>query len=630
MLRRIALADVLSGAVLVVLRGIGGYARETKPVQLAARGSAVEARLRGREQFHREVLDSLAAPTALLDAEGSVLMVNAAWRLMCGADPSIAASAGAADAVGSSGRRSSYRETVEAVHPPGQARAAWRGAQQVLNGAVEFRLDVEDRRGGEHRWYGLQIRPLTADGGGAVASYTDITANKEVEARLFHQATHDPLTGLANRSLLSDRLIRAVASVRREGALAVLFVDLDSFKLINDSYGHHAGDDLLRQVAARLQHATRPQDTVARFAGDEFVVLCEGLHTELPGFVVAERILHALSPPFHLRLGLVTVTASVGVALCEASDLARADEDDHAAWTDAEALLQAADTAMFAAKVKGPGRYEVYSDALHSQARERLELTEALRRALPAGDLLLHYQPLADLDTGAVVGLEALTRLQLPDGAVRPAADFIDLAEDIGLIVEIDRWALATAAEQAAAWARAGHPLPRLAVNASASRLADPRLVTDVVAALARVPESFELCLEITEHAIMDRRDHVIPVLRQLHDLGVLIALDDFGTGHSSLAYLQQFPVDVIKLDRSFLAPVEGQAPDDRLIGGLLELAGTLDLAVVVEGIETIEQLRRLRDVAAARGSTVIGQGYLLAPPAPQPAPPARVQLPNT
>jgi predicted signal transduction protein with EAL and GGDEF domain len=221
-----------------------------------------------------------------------------------------------------------------------------------------------------------------------------------------------------------------------------------------------------------------------------------------------------------LRAGLVTVTASVGVALCEASDLARADEDDHVAWTDAEALLQAADTAMFAAKVKGPGRYEVYSDALHSQARERLELTEALRRALPAGDLLLHYQPLADLDTGAVVGLEALTRLQLPDGAVRPAADFIDLAEDIGLIVEIDRWALATAAEQAAAWARAGHPLPRLAVNASASRLADPRLVTDVVAALARVPESFELCLEITEHAIMDRRDHVIPVLRQLHDLG--------------------------------------------------------------------------------------------------------------
>jgi EAL domain-containing protein (putative c-di-GMP-specific phosphodiesterase class I) len=331
-----------------------------------------------------------------------------------------------------------------------------------------------------------------------------------------------------------------------------------------------------------------------------------------------------------LRAGLVTVTASVGVALCEASDLARADEDDHAAWTDAEALLQAADTAMFAAKVKGPGRYEVYSDALHSQARERLELTEALRRALPAGDLLLHYQPLADLDTGAVVGLEALTRLQLPDGAVRPAADFIDLAEDIGLIVEIDRWALATAAEQAAAWARAGHPLPRLAVNASASRLADPRLVTDVVAALARVPESFELCLEITEHAIMDRRDHVIPVLRQLHDLGVLIALDDFGTGHSSLAYLQQFPVDVIKLDRSFLAPVEGQAPDDRLIGGLLELAGTLDLAVVVEGIETIEQLRRLRDVAAARGSTVIGQGYLLAPPAPQPAPPMRVQLPTT
>lgn len=292
-------------------------------------------------------------------------------------------------------------------------------------------------------------------------------------------------------------------------------------------------------------------------------------------------------------------------------------------------LLQAADTAMFQAKAFGRGRYAVYTDSLHVQAKERLELTEALRRALPDGELRLHFQPLVDLRTGAVVGMEALTRWQPAGEPLRDAAEFIDVAESSGLIVDVDRWALRTAVAQATVWQQAGVELPQLAVNVSARRLADPHLVADVAAALAGLPDPASLCLEITEHAVVERPVLVTAALRQLRELGVTIALDDFGTGHSSLAYLQQFPVDVVKLDRSFIAAGAGSsAAADRLIGGIVALARTLELAVVVEGIETLDQLDRLRVLTAGDDVALIGQGYLLGPPASHPVPPATVQLP--
>ena len=268
----------------------------------------------------------------------------------------------------------------------------------------------------------------------------------------------------------------------------------------------------------------------------------------------------------------------------------------------------------------------MYTQALRRRARDRLTLIEALRRALPAGELRLHYQPLVDLGTGAVVGLEALTRWQPPNGPLRAASEFIDVVEDTDLIVEVDRWALQAAGEQAAVWARAGHPVPRLAVNVSARRLADPQLLTDVETVLTAGPVRPTLWLEITERAVVERPTRVSAALHRLRELGVTVALDDFGTGQSALAYLQQFPVDVVKLDRSFLTP--HRRGDDRLIRGLLALARTLDLTVVVEGIETPAQLARLRALPTVTAGPLIGQGYLLGRPAPQPRPPRQVPIP--
>ena len=322
------------------------HARDRQESRAAAdEARAAAERLRRRERFHREVLDSMAAATAVVDRDGIVGTVNTAWRQLTGAGVGVGG-----DGSGPVDEGRYFADVARRLHPAGPALQVEAGVRDVLRGAAAaFQLDLPDRRV-EERWYALQVTPLSADGGGAVATYTDITASKQVQAQLFHQATHDPLTGLANRALLHDRLSRAVDSVRRAGALAVLFVDLDGFKLVNDSYGHHTGDQLLRAVAGRLRDAVRPEDTVARFAGDEFVVLCEGLPAERSAVGLAERVLRALTPPVRLGFGELTVTASVGVAVRDAADPGTAEMD-------ADRLLQAADTAMFEAKTRGRGRY---------------------------------------------------------------------------------------------------------------------------------------------------------------------------------------------------------------------------------------------------------------------------------
>lgn len=588
-----------------------------------ARARAAEERLRAREQFHREVLDSMPPATAVLDRDGVIVTVNASWTSR---QPG-------ARGVGVGG---SFRDALQADTASAQAAAAWVGVSRVLAGSgASFGMDLHTvpsvdlasaapGHDGKARWLRLEASPLTADGGGAVAILTDITAAKLVQAQLFHQVTHDPLTGLANRTLFTERLSHSLTAIRRSGTIAVLFIDLDQFKLVNDSYGHSVGDELLIEVAGRIADSVRPQDTVARFAGDEFVLLCDGLDNELQAVSVAARVQRALDPPIRLPAPArdVTVTASIGVAVSSAHSTA--------VPVDADQLLQAADAAMFEAKAAGRGRYAVHSDQLHHSARPRLELIQALRRAVGSSELLLHYQPLAHLTTGVVIGVEALTRWQPVGAPLRAAAAFMDVAEDSGLIIEIDRWALATACRQAAQWSRAGYPAGRVTVNISASRLADPRLVPDVRAALADNPlPAGSLVLEITESAMVQRPAQAARTLNELHDLGVAVALDDFGTGHSSLAYLRQFPVDIVKLDRAFLsAPPAG--PDSRLITGLLHLVRTLDLAVIAEGIETIDQLGVLQELGRITGTErLYGQGYLLAPPAAaEGRPPPRVSLP--
>lgn len=588
-----------------------------------ARTRAAEERLRAREQYHREVLDSMPPATAVLDPGGTIVSVNAAWTRRQRVPYAVGVGAG-------------FRTALQVDTVPSQSAAAWDGVSRVLGGQeFSFGMDLRtvpaaepDRAPGSHadgdRWLRLEASALTADGGGAVVILTDITAAKLVQEQLFHQVTHDPLTGLANRTLFTERLTHSLAARRRSGTLAVLFIDLDQFKLVNDSYGHAVGDQLLIEVAGRIADSVRPQDTVARFAGDEFLLLCDGLDTELQAVAVAARVQRALALPIRLPAPArdVTVTASIGVAV---STPHRKVEP-----VDADQLLQSADAAMFDAKAAGRDRYAVFTDPLHPSARQRLELIQELRRAVTNGELLLHFQPLAHLHTGAVIGVEALTRWQPPDGPLQPAAEFIEVAEDSGLITDIDRWALVAACEQAAAWAGGGFPAGRVTVNVSASRLADPRLVPDVRTALARSPlPAGSLVLEITESAVVQRPAQAARTMGELRDLGVAIALDDFGTGQSSLAYLRQFPVDIVKLDRSFLSPSTG-GRDSRLIAGLLHLVRALELTVIAEGIETLEQLAVLQELGRVTGTEALyGQGYLLAPPAaPERRPPPRVPLP--
>jgi diguanylate cyclase (GGDEF)-like protein len=465
------------------------------------------------------------------------------------------------------------------------------------------------------QWYGASHAPdieeplLHAQGFMAVSTLTGLllaVVRDEREAavgELARRALHDPLTGLPNRALLADRLEQALARSREDGTmLALLLVDLDEFKNVNDSLGHHTGDQLLTQVAPRLRAAVRPQDTVARFGGDEFVVLCEGLAGPWEAEDVAHRLAGAWSEPFPLGEDDVYISGSTGIAV------ARAGRADRAA------LLREADAAMYRAKDRGRGHAELYDDAMRAQAYERLRLERDLRRALADGDIAVHYQPIVDLETGRPIAVEALSRWTHPErGHVSPAA-FIPVAEESGLIADLGRDVLRDACAQVARW-RAELPGAehlQLSVNVSARQITRGELLTQVGQALreAGLPPS-ALALEVTESALMEETDAPGPVLASLRALGVQIVLDDFGTGYSSLSYLRRFPLDGLKLDRSF---VDGLGRQDAaaVVAAIIGMGTTLGLVITAEGIETRDQAERLRDLGCPRG-----QGYVLARPLP-------------
>ncbi len=435
---------------------------------------------------------------------------------------------------------------------------------------------------------------------GLVLTLRDVTERRQLERQLTHRAFHDALTGLANRVLLQDRVEHAVARAGRDGTVVgVLFLDLDDFKVVNDTLGHSSGDKLLMAVAQRLTGLLRPHDTAARVGGDEFAVLIEGAISPAEVDEVAERIVTALATPFTVDRGPVGGGASVGVATTvEAADAAE--------------LLRRADLALYAAKAAGKGQWRRYQATLHTAMVERMELRAALEQALAKDAFTLRFQPIVHLGSGEVAGFEALVRWRHPThGLIRPN-QFIEVAEESGLIVPLGSWVLERALVEAAGWQPTpGRRRPYVSVNVSARQVRAGGFVEGVRAALARstLPPQL-LMLEITESLLLRDDQQIFADLTTLHELGVKIAIDDFGTGYSSLSYLQQFPIDVLKIDKSFIDHTTASAKQTAVVEAIIRLAGTLDLQVIAEGIQDAAQ----RDVLTRMGCP-FGQGYLFARP---------------
>jgi diguanylate cyclase (GGDEF)-like protein len=433
------------------------------------------------------------------------------------------------------------------------------------------------------------------------ANLRDITDRKVAEAKLEHQALHDPLTGLPNRTLIIDRAEQMLARARRaQHEAAALFVDLDNFKDINDTLGHEAGDRILQAVAERFQGLLRGSDTVGRLGGDEFVVLAEGISLAAGPELLAERIQHVLKQPFRLagyEGSPLTVAASIGIATGDRNS--------------AQELLRDADIALYRAKASGKNCAALFEPDMKSAVLDRLGLTMDLRAALEADQYFLVYQPVFDLDNVTVCGVEALIRWRHPTRGVVSPTDFVPMLEETGMIVEVGRWVLQEACLQAATWQQRGYRLT-MSVNVSARQLENDGFLHDVRSALiVSGVEPASLVIEITETAIIRDAEAARGRLHELKELGVLVAIDDFGTGYSSLAYLRQFPVDALKIDRSFVAAM-GESPESAaLVHALVDLGRTLGLETLAEGIEDHAQLEALRNEHCLRG-----QGFLLSRPA--------------
>jgi len=489
------------------------------------------------------------------------------------------------------------------LHPDDRTALRAAMAASGLSSTSAINEEIRLRRAdGDWLWFEAAITNLTDDPdvNGFVADLRDITRRKDAEERLAHAALHDALTGLPNRTLILDRANQMLARARRaRQSVAALFVDLDNFKDINDTLGHEAGDKLLRSVAHRFEGMLRASDTVGRMGGDEFVVLTES-ETEAAGpEMVAERIQDVLREPFHVE-GFETVplvvSASIGIAV---GDRPSADE-----------LLRDADIALYRAKALGKDRSAVFEPAMQSAVSDRLELEMDLRSALDNDEFLLLYQPVFDLDNVRACGVEALIRWLHPTRGLLSPDQFIPTLEDTGLIIEVGRWVLTEACQQAAAWHRRGHQIT-MSVNVSMRQLDTDVLLDHVRLALsASGLDPGSLILEVTETTLMRDTDATVRRLRALKELGVLVAIDDFGTGYSSLAYLRQFPVDALKIDRSFVAAMGDSTESVALVHTLVQLGRSLGIETLAEGIEDQWQLERLQGEHCE-----LGQGFLFSRP---------------
>jgi diguanylate cyclase (GGDEF)-like protein len=426
---------------------------------------------------------------------------------------------------------------------------------------------------------------------------------RAAEERTQHEALHDPLTGLPNRNLFLDRLRHALDQAKRhDSAVAVLFLDLDQFKLVNDSLGHAAGDELLAAVAPRLEEALRPGDTVARFGGDEFAILAEDIANERGAIRVAERIAETLAGSFVLRNREHFVSASIGISIAGGNETP-------------EALIRDADAALYRAKERGRGGYEIFDEVMRSRVIEHVQTENDLRRALQRDELELHYQPIVSIPEGTVVVLEALLRWRHPERGLLPPAAFIPVAEESRLIVPIGRWVLEQACREAARWQQRDPDAPPVgvAVNLSPRQLGSPDLLGDIKGALgASGIEASTLRLELTENTLLEDTEAVEASLESLRALGTRLVLDDFGIGFSSLGYLKRLPLSAIKLDRSFVEHLTRDSDDAAIVQAVSHMAEALGINVVAEGVETEDQLRAVEELGCG-----YAQGYFFARPAP-------------
>jgi diguanylate cyclase (GGDEF)-like protein/PAS domain S-box-containing protein len=500
------------------------------------------------------------------------------------------------------------RTMLEITHPDDKAEAL--ATYRALLSGEKSTVDGERRY---IRADGGVVRALVS--GAAVSTETggpmyfvtqieDVTERRANEEKLVHQALHDPLTGLPNRAMFMDQLRAALTHAETDhGVTALLFIDLDGFKAINDSLGHDAGDQVLRRIAHRLRRGLRRDDIVARVGGDEFVILCRQLPTEHHSQDTAERLLPMLATPVEIAGAEAVLTASIGIAISTQPT------------TDPEELIRDADAAMYHAKARGKNRYEVFDDILRARTLDRVAIETAIRRGLREGGFRLDYQPIVDLPTGCLIGVESLLRLEDPDrGELAPDA-FMKVAEETGLIVPVGAWVLSTACAQLAEWQATGAVPPWLktTVNLSFRQVASPDLVDTVVTALAESKLDRRcLALELTETILIEADAASLRQLQDIRDMGVQLGIDDFGTGYSSLTYLKRLPVSFIKIDRSFVAEMVQHGSDREIVASVIGLGKSLGLTTIAEGVENAEQLHMLVQLGCD-----LAQGYLFGRPRP-------------
>jgi diguanylate cyclase (GGDEF)-like protein/PAS domain S-box-containing protein len=557
------------------------------------------------EAMFRGLLEAAPDAMVIVGADGTIVLVNRQTEQLFGWD-----------------RELLIGQPVEMLVPKAsrdrhrQHREGFAVEPQVRPMGVGLEL-FGLRRDGSEFPIEISLSPLDTDEGILVsAAIRDITDRKLAEQAMAHQATHDALTGLPNRVMLEDRLQQAIARSQREGtSVAVLFIDVDRLKAVNDSRGHAVGDQLLIAVADRLRGAVRPTDSLARLGGDEFVIVTEGSgHRSSPQRIV-ERIAAALSQPVQLADIEVPVTVSIGVASVGPNG-------------DASSLLRDADAAMYQAKEQGRNQYVLFDESLRSRTTERRATEQALRDGIERGELVVHYQPVVELTDGRVVGVEALVRWHNPVLGWLLPGDFIAVAEDTGLIVELGAMVMESACNEVARWMRVAPEIGPLSVsvNISARQLVRSELVGIVRESLRRsgLPAQ-QLCLELTESVLLDDALFSARALSELKDLGVQIGVDDFGTGYSSLTYLQRFPVDTLKVDRSFVDGLggPGSARGDRaIVAGVVDLAHAFGLTTVAEGVETTTQLEVLRELGCEQA-----QGHYWSQAVPGPDALAWIQM---
>jgi diguanylate cyclase (GGDEF)-like protein/PAS domain S-box-containing protein len=529
-------------------------------------------------------LDSMTQALCLFDAAGGLVMANRRLVEIYGLDPAAVTAGMTVDMLLDQATIKSNMQQSDIDSMRGSV-----AQMQAARIAVSRTRHMEDGRT-------LAINFVMVKGDGYLMTMEDVTDRKAAAAQIAHMAHHDALTGLPNRVRFLDKLGEAIAHSRRGGSHAVLYLDLDHFKAVNDTLGHPIGDGLLRQVAQRLRDQIRDTETVARLGGDEFALV---LAIEQPSDAsgLADRLIHAICQPYDIEGHKVTIGTSVGIALVP---------DD---GEDADTLMKNADMALYSAKADGRGRCHFFEPRMDAQMRERRLLELDLRHALVEGEFQVYYQPLMNLKTEMVTGFEALLRWHHPERGLVSPAQFIPLAEEIGVIVPLGNWVLRQACADAAGWPGA----LKVAVNVSVVQFGSHTLVEDVAAALeaSGLPAS-RLELEITETVMLADTDAILVILHQLRDLGVGIAMDDFGTGYSSLSYLRRFPFSKVKIDRSFIEGLGSGGECDAIVTAVTDLCETLGMTTLAEGVETEVQLAQLR-----AGNCGEAQGYLFSPPRP-------------